>query len=198
MARPIAKDHDEKRGAILSAATRVFAEQGYERSSMALVAEACGISKSLIYHYYPSKEALLYDILSTHLEGLLTRLTPLKTVGGSPEDDLRALVQALLQGYRGADAVHRLQLEAMGALSRKQQADLAAIQRTLVALFADAIQRTAPERFERRADLLTPVTMALFGMLNWFFLWHQPRKGISRRDYADLATDILLKGVTAL
>ena len=70
MARPIAKDHDQKRAAILKTAARVFADEGFDRASMAGLAKACGISKSLIYHYYPSKEALLYDILHTHLSAL--------------------------------------------------------------------------------------------------------------------------------
>ena len=195
MARPIAKDHDEKRGAILTNAATVFAEQGYDRASMAQVAEACGISKSLIYHYYPSKEALLNAILSDHLEGLLRLLTPLAAEGHEPENDLRRLVHALLDAYRGADAVHRLQLEAMGALTPEQQASLTGTQRRIVGIFAEAIRHTAPQRFAKDTQDLTPVTMALFGMLNWFFLWHQPSKGISRKAYADLATDILLRGV---
>ena len=195
MARPIAKDHDEKRDAILQTAAQVFAERGYDRASLAEVAKACGISKSLIYHYYASKEALLHAILSTHLNGLLAVLHPLAATGARPEAELRALVHALLQAYRGADAVHRLQLEAMGALTESQQRELAALQRQIVAIFAEAIRLAAPSRFEQHNRDLTPVTMALFGMLNWFFLWHQPQKGISRKAYADLATDILLRGV---
>ena len=69
-ARSIARDHDEKRGQILLAAAKVFATEGYDRSSMTRLAEECGISKANIYHYYPSKEALLYDILDSHLRAL--------------------------------------------------------------------------------------------------------------------------------
>ena len=63
MARPIAKDHREKRSAILKQAAVYFADHGYDRASVNGVAGACGISKSLIYHYYDSKEQLLFDIL---------------------------------------------------------------------------------------------------------------------------------------
>ena len=55
MARPIAKDHSEKRAHILRIAARVFADGGIARASMAQVAEACGISKANIYHYYDSQ-----------------------------------------------------------------------------------------------------------------------------------------------
>jgi hypothetical protein len=40
--------------------------------------------------------------------------------------------------------------------------------------------------------------MSLFGMLNWFYLWYQPGRGMNRIEYADLATEILLGGLDRL
>jgi AcrR family transcriptional regulator len=71
MARTIAKDHEAKREAILKTAAVFFAKQGFDRASMVKLADACGVSKALIYHYYPSKDALLFDILDTHLTALV-------------------------------------------------------------------------------------------------------------------------------
>jgi hypothetical protein len=45
---------------------------------------------------------------------------------------------------------------------------------------------------------LKPVTMSLFGMLNWFYMWHREGRGISRADYARLATGMLVAGVRDL
>ena len=59
MARSLAKDHDDKRTRILTIAAQQFAARGYANASMAQVSTACGISKANIYHYYPSKAALL-------------------------------------------------------------------------------------------------------------------------------------------
>ena len=78
MARSIATDHDDKRLVILKAAARLFADEGYGRASMSALASACGISKANIYHYYSSKEALLFDILDTHLKGLRDRVCGLR------------------------------------------------------------------------------------------------------------------------
>ncbi|MEP1496455.1 helix-turn-helix domain-containing protein, partial [Pseudophaeobacter sp.] len=66
MARTIAKDHDEKRAQILKSAAKVFAEAGYDRASMTQLARQCGISKANIYHYYDSKEAVLFGLLDTY------------------------------------------------------------------------------------------------------------------------------------
>ena len=51
--------------------------------------------------------------------------------------------------------------------------------------------------FEGR-PLLKPVTMMLFGMLNWFYMWFREGRGITRDEYADLATHLLVSGVSGL
>ena len=197
MARPIAKDHREKRSAILKQAAVYFADHGYDRASVNGVAGACGISKSLIYHYYDSKEQLLFDILHSHLTALYEGLISLPPAA-DPEVQLRQLVRKLLQMYRGADAEHRLQLQSTTALPNAQRHILADIQRSIVNEFSQAICAAEPEYLGQASDHLRPLTMSLFGMVNWFYLWHQPGRGMSRESYADLATEILLGGLTRL
>ena len=197
MARPIAKDHREKRSAILKQAAVYFADHGYDRASVNGLASACGISKSLIYHYYDSKEQLLFDILHSHLRALYEGLIALQPAA-DPEVQLRQLVRKLLQMYRGADAEHRLQLQSTTALPKAQRRILADIQRSIVNEFSQAISAAAPEYLGQASDHLRPLTMSLFGMVNWFYLWHQPGRGMSRASYADLATEILLGGLTRL
>ncbi len=214
MARTIAKDHDQKRQSILKTAAGFFAARGYDRASMSDLAQACGVSKALIYHYHTSKDALLFDILHDHLGQIITAIAAVdqdhSTANASglssPEDILRARVDALLTCYRGADDEHRLQLSAMEALPDDQRTTLRDMQRRIVKYFADDITRINPAFTKDKADLLTPVTMSLFGMLNWFYMWHQPEKGatgnsprgITRSGYADLATNILLGGLNRI
>ena len=106
MARSIAFDYDTKRGAILRAAARLFADEGYGRASMAEVARRCRISKANIYHYYPSKEALLFDMLETHLRDLRDRVLGLTFDSNDPKDQLRIIITEILLAYQGADAEH--------------------------------------------------------------------------------------------
>ena len=197
MARSIAKDHGDKRHAILKTAAGFFADTGYDRAAMSQLAIACGISKASIYHYYTNKETLLFDILHQHLDELLASIQT-QDQSDNAEGNLRTLVGALLDAYRGADAEHRLQLEAMRYLPPENQQELADLQRQIVAVFSNAVRAINPELFTtERADLRS-VTMSLFGMLNWFYLWHQPSKGLTRAEYAQLATDILIGGLNKL
>ena len=198
MARPLAKDHDDKRSAILKTAARFFSESGFDRASMNQLAVECGISKALIYHYYQNKEALLFDILKRHLGMLRDAVRIADNHALPPEENFRNLVHTILENYRGADSEHRLQLEAMRLLKKPQQRELAAIQRDVVACLEQAIGRLDEAAFSDNEHLQRPTTMALFGMLNWFYLWHRPGKGISRKEFAELAAQLLIGGVRSL
>lgn len=196
MARPRSADHDIKRRAILDRSAELFAQNGYDRTSMAEVASACGVSKALLYHYYVSKETLLFDILSVHLQELLDAA---QAVDRSipPRERLRALVGALLDAYRHADQQHKIQINEMSKLPPEKQKALIAMERDLVGVFAAAIGDVLPA-IGRSKSLLKPVTMSLFGMLNWHYMWFREGGTMSREDYADLATTVLVEGAQAL
>jgi TetR/AcrR family transcriptional regulator len=196
MARPRSADHDIKRRVILDRSAKLFAQNGYDRTAMAEVAAACGVSKALLYHYYASKETLLFDILSVHLQELLDAA---QAVDKSlpPRERLRALVGALLDAYRDADQQHKIQINEMGKLPPERLTMLIGMERDLVAVFADAIAQVLPA-IANSKTLLKPVTMSLFGMLNWHYMWFREGGTMSREDYADLATTVLVEGAQAL
>ncbi|MGQ2908691.1 MAG: TetR/AcrR family transcriptional regulator [Aliihoeflea sp.] len=197
MARTRAKDYDDKREAMLHRAAIVFARDGYDRASMAQLATECGVSKALLYHYYASKEALLFDIIESHLQDLVAAVGEADDAGLAPEERLEALVAALLEAYRDADAEHKVQIAGLRLLPPEDQEKLKALERELVALFAEAIRALHPTVFADK-KLIKPVTMSLFGMLNWFYMWFREGGPVSRADYARLATQILVGGVKSL
>lgn len=189
MPRGIARDHDEKRAALRKGAARYFAKNGYDRASMTGAARQCGVSKALIYHYYDSKEALLFDILQTHLSDLVDM------VDAARPDGLSGLIRALLAAYADADAEHKLQLDALSTLPPDMQMPLIDLQRRLVTIMSDAVSGENPALSGNR---LRAVTMSIFGILNWFYMWHRPGKGLSRSEYAALAADFVRNGLSGL
>lgn len=197
MARSRAKDHDEKRGAILRQAAIVFARDGYDRASMARLAAECGVSKALLYHYYTSKEALLFDILQSHLAELVDVVEEADDPALDPHRRLERLVVALLEAYRDADDQHQVQLASLSLLPEAEQQELKSLERRLVAIFSQAIRDVEPALFEDKA-LLKPVTMSLFGMLNWVYMWFRDGGALSREGYGKLATRLLVGGLREL
>jgi TetR/AcrR family transcriptional regulator len=196
MARPKSADHDDKRRAILRRSAKLFAQNGYDRTSMAEVASATGVSKALLYHYYTGKEALLFDILQAHLQDLMDAVRVVDTKL-APRARLRALIGAVLGAYRDADDEHKIQINELRKLPIARKRELIAIERSLVSIFADAVAAAVPS-IANRSVLLKPVTMSLFGMMNWHYMWFREKGPVSRDDYADMVTTLLIEGAQAL
>ncbi len=198
MARTRAEDFEEKQHQLLLTAAHVFSTQGMDKASMAQIAKEAGVSKSLLYHYYPSKDALIFAIIHSHLTDLDQRLEQVSDPNLPPRQQLEQLVLAVLLCYRGADDQHQVQLNAGPALSDAQKAAIQQIERRIVKRFSSVIRRIHPPLDSAERPLLMPVTMSLFGMMNWVYMWFREGGPISREEYAKVATTLLLEGIRAV
>ncbi len=198
MARTIAKDHNEKRKQILKTAAKTFATEGFDRASMSHLARECGISKANIYHYYSGKEAILYDILETYLRELRDRICGLDTTGLNPEEQLRKIILEILLAYQGADHEHQVQIGSMSSLPPDQQSHLRSYQREMVQKLGDTIQHVSPASVSTDKVKLRRLTMSVFGMLNWYYMWSAGEGTKGRTEYAELVADFALHGIKGL
>ena len=198
MARTRAVDFEEKQRALLHEAAAVFAETGMEKASMAQIARAANVSKALLYHYYPSKDALIFAIIETHLTELDDAVAEADRPDLPPEERLSLLVWTVLQKYDGADNEHKVQLNAMDTLDDAQKSAIRAIERRIVKRFAGVLRQINPDLDNAERPLLMPVTMSLFGMMNWVYMWFRDGGRISRKDYAEVATTLILAGIKAV
>lgn len=196
MARTRASNYDEKRRAILNRSAELFSEHGYDRASMNKIAESCGVSKANLYHYYKDKEGLLFDVIRFHLKELIDVVEEANQPVLPPHQRLRELVAALLEAYRDADSQHNVQISSMRFLPLERQTELKGMERDLVKTFSEAIIGVAPHL--KGTKLLKPVTMSLFGMINWHYLWFKSTGSVSRSDYADLVTKLVADGTRSL
>ena len=199
MARPRAPNHDEKRQGILERSAELFAAHGYDRTSLSMLARACDMSKALFYHYYSEKSEVLFDIIRSHVEHLLAVTSGFEELqqDGHAREYLLKLAEALLEAYRTADAKHHVQINQLHLLPRAQQKIIKDQERALVDRLAAAIAPCVPVEARDHA-LLKPITISLFGMLNWNYLWFRDHGPLSRRDYARLAVTLLLEGAQAV
>ena len=85
---------DERRTQILAAGTALFAEHAYEEISMREIAEAAGVSKALLYHYFPSKIDLFKAAVAEAASELQRLIEPTGT--GNPAEQLSAALDAYL------------------------------------------------------------------------------------------------------
>lgn len=192
MARSRASDFEDKQRAILISAAAVLAEQGMDKASMAQIAVRAGVSKALLYHYYPGRAALILAIIRTHLDRLEAAIDAADRPDLAPGARLRVLVGAVLETCRDADDAHKVQVNGTPTLAEAHRAVLAAIERRILRRFSSVLGALHPDL---PSGVLTPVTMSLFGMLNWACMWFRDGGALTRAEYADLVTVLVLEGI---
>jgi TetR/AcrR family transcriptional regulator len=195
MARPRAANYGDKRAAVLAGAAPLFAERGYDRTSMAEIALALGVSKALFYHYFPSKDALLFAIIKAHLDELVAAVEAAAQEPRDPRGRLHAIVTAILDCYRDADTEHKIQINHLGQLPEPRQAELRAMERRLVDVMAAAVKALNPDL---PARLVKPITMSIFGTLNWKYMWFREGGAVGRTAYAELVPQLFADGVAGV
>ena len=196
MARGRAANYDDQREMILAHAAALFAQQGYPATSMNAVALACGLSKATLYHYYRDKYALLVSIADGHVGKLHALVQDVLAAGLPPEQRLRTLIRRILLEYAGARDAHRVLSEDVRFLTDRDRARILDQERAVVQGFAQAVAGLRPEL--QAAALATPMTMLLFGMINWMFTWVQPGGALDHDTLAPMVADLFLGGLPAV
>lgn len=191
MARTQAADYEQRREAIVNQAARLFANTGFTGASVSDLAAACATSKSLIYHYYPSKEDILYAVMASHIDQLTADVTEAMTRDAPAADLLRDLVHAFMRHYLGATDRQKVLLNELDRLPDDKRRTIVAKQRAIVDAVAGLL-RVADPRLGGDADRIRVQTMLLFGMINWTHTWFDPDGPVSADQLADMAVELVL------
>jgi TetR/AcrR family transcriptional regulator len=193
MARGRSPGYDDQREMILDHAAQLFANRGYSATSMNQVAEACGFSKASLYHYYRDKYSLLVSIAENHVSRLEDLVTDVEQQGLAPEAHLRELIRRFVEEYAGARYAHRVLTEDVKFMEPDDRERVLGTQRAVVAGFAHAVIALRPDL--RKTTLAKPLTMLLFGMINWMFIWMRPDGELDYDAMAPVVADLFLGGL---
>ena len=193
MARTQAADYEEKRLSIYEHAASLFAEKGFAAASISDLASRCGISKSLIYHYCASKDKILEDLMTRHLDDIL-EITADYPLGNDPVASFGALTRDLLRLYEGAAPFQKVLLYEMQTLPQDIAVQLVEKERKIVSS-VDTILAAIVGPDSADVSQLRVKTMLYFSMLNWSHSWFKEKGPISRDELADTITDTILKAL---
>ncbi len=196
MPRGRARGYDDQREQILDRAAKLFARRGYTATSMNEVAEACGVSKPSLYHYVQDKQQLLVEIAAAHIARLEALVDEVAAEAHTPEQRVRRLISAFLEVYAISQAEHRVLTEDVKFLQPADRRRILDGERKVVTAFADAIAEARPALRDHNLD--KPLTMLLFGMMNWMFTWLRPRGEFSHADMAPVVAELFFGGLGAV
>ncbi len=192
MVRPRADNYDERRQSILDGAAEMFAQHGYDGTSIATIARHLGVSNALLYHYYQSKEALLFDILNLHCQLLADTAVSAAKTETVPEKQLQAVVRALMRLYATSREKHVVLFNNLHCLSLPQQKQIKDLEKKVVQVIKDLLAKLQPHL---KPTARSAMAMYLMGAINWTYTWFQSRGAVSEKEFADLATSLFLNGI---
>ncbi len=198
--KPMSAESPAKRGrpgydqqSVLRISVEVFNKHGYEATSMGVLADYLGISKSAIYHHVPSKEDLLRLALEEALGGLEGILTEPGATAGAADARLEFVLRRTLAVLTDKLPFVTLLLRLRGntdmerdAVGRRREFD-----RRVAGLIADA-QRDGSLR--RDIDPRT-ITRLLFGTINSIVEWYKPGGSLSAERLADDVITMVFSGL---
>lgn len=197
MARPKSSQHEFKRDEILDLAAQCFADQSYPAASMNDIAAACGTSKARLYHYYESKEAILFDLLDRYTQRLLAIIGQAEATAQRRNLDERAalheLIRSFLTEYETSATRHMALLNDTKFLGATQRELILDRQRDVVSAVTRFLRRAYPARLHALNQ--TAVAMMLFGMINWTFTWLRPGGAMSYSAFAEEVISVLERGL---
>jgi AcrR family transcriptional regulator len=197
VARTQAADYDQRRAAIVDKAAELYARSGFAGASVADLAAALGTSKSLIYHYYPSKEDILFEVMDQHLRQLTGAADGVMAQTLDPPKKLREIARAFMRLYVGAAARHKVLLNELDSLPLERRAEIVRRQRRLIEAVAGVLVEIQP-KLRAQPQVLRPAAMLFFGMINWTHTWFREDGAASAAEVADLAADLALRGLEGL
>ncbi|MFM2112907.1 MAG: hypothetical protein RLZZ271_1567, partial [Pseudomonadota bacterium] len=185
---------DDVRETILKAAARLFAEKGFRNTNIIDIGQACGASKSRMYHYFPSKDAMLEEMLTQHVDGLIEQARRVAE-GPAPADEaLRDYIYLHLKYYHEGRDRHTVLIEDVGCLDEASQKKILAAEQTLMNYLASLLQKVNPEKFATK-PMASAHAMLIYGMLNWTYTWYKPTGKLNLDVLATEAAELCLHGV---
>lgn len=181
---------------LIDAATRLFADKGYERVAVQEIVERAGVTKGAMYHYFGSKDDLLHEIYGRLLRMQTERLEKIAGSAGPITERLRdAAVDVIITSIENFDAA-KVFFRSIDHLSAGKQKEVRAERRRYHEKFRDLVeegQRGGDFRADVPADLAVHY---FFGSLHHLGTWYRPDGEIPAGRLAEHYADLLIHSLT--
>jgi AcrR family transcriptional regulator len=190
-----ASRYDQRLAEIVTHATEVFCQKGYEGASMRDLSRASGMSLAGLYYYFESKERLLFLIQKHTFTTIVERLKARLEAVTDPEERIRIFIFNHLEYFLANQAAMKVLSHEAEALKNDFASEVAAIKREYYRIcvgLLDDLKRDRGLQFSTRIAVLS-----LFGMMNWIYTWYNPRIDADAAAIAEEMNAVFMRGVTS-
>ncbi len=179
---------------IFDTAAYLFASRGYARTSIRDLAEALGMQKSSLYHYFDSKEDLLHRMLDQFMDQALERIESLCGQDLPPLEKLAEFMRFYTHIYAGDRDRLTLLVNDLDCLTPQRKMQVVAKERRYVAVIRSILAELKAAGL--LADLPLPVLVfAFFGMVHYTPKWYRPDGPVSPEELGEVFRQVFCHGV---
>jgi AcrR family transcriptional regulator len=185
---------DSRRAEICRTAARIFRDRGFDATAVSEIARALRMTKAGLYHYFPSKEAMLFEIMRFGLERMEAEVIGPASRVRAPEARLRQMLvhhARIITRAEGAVAQLFDEQRALPASMRKVVNEL---ERRYFHLVRDTLAEIRKSGRLRDVDL-SVAALSLIGMIQWMPRWFRPEGRLTTDQAAKEITDLALAAV---
>lgn len=187
----------QARSRVIEQALPLFQSQGYPATSIRQVAETAGLAKATVYHYYPTKSALLYEIHNIFMETLEEGMERIQRSEATPDGRIRAIVRELWRVMVTHRAHVQIFFEEWRHLDKEDIAGLKERRDNYYRFVRDAVAEGWPGAASRGEEHIDVITLGIFGMCNWGYQWFDPKGPLPADVIADDYADFVMAGLSA-
>ncbi|MFI5105084.1 MAG: TetR/AcrR family transcriptional regulator [Terriglobales bacterium] len=186
---------DRQLARLLQHAARIFCDKGFEGASMRDLSRAAGMSLAGLYHYFASKEELLYLIQKHTFETIIANLRARLEKSADPEERIRIFIENHLEYSLANKEAMKVLTHEDDTLKNEHGAEVRAIKREYYRICLDLLEDLRKAKGLQFSGRLA--VLSLFGMINWIYTWHNPRVDADAGELARGMGDLFLSGVLA-
>ncbi|REE94984.1 TetR/AcrR family transcriptional regulator [Thermomonospora umbrina] len=159
---------------ILAAAVRLFAEKGFDGTSVQEIVDRAEVTKGGLYHYFGSKQDVLYEIYHSLITRQLADLKRILAAGLDPVATVRAVITELVVST--AEHIDEAQVFSREThrLDRVRTAAVRADRRRYHTAFREIVERGLRDGVFAPAAPAETVTLIVFGLVNEMPRWYRP------------------------
>jgi AcrR family transcriptional regulator len=179
---------------ILAAAVQLFAQYGYHAATMRDIARISGIQAASIYYHYASKQALLVEIMDTHMRGLNATLQRIVQASTPVQQRLHEAIANHIRLHTTYKAEFFIIDTEIRALEDEQRSAILALRDQYESMLQSLLGEGMEQRIFRQVDIKV-ASYALIAMCTEVATWFRPDGRLSVQQVIDLYTQMITQGL---
>ncbi len=185
-----------KKEKILKAATELFGAKGFDGTSVRNIAEKAGLSVPGMFHYFSSKEEILYEIMTLFMDNAYKKLMDIYNADIDPIKKLGEICTFYVEEYAGHKHELTILISERKSLLPKHREICIKKERDYVKALKDLFKELAKRKLLKPIDH-SILAFIFFGMVHWTYSWYNPeaKGGIGPNQLGKIFSEVFLKGI---